>query len=60
MEGGWNKLELHKERLGFVALGRELKGQPPDPCAESLLHTADTIFLGWSTPFFIASAWGKQ
>ena len=34
-----------KKKLGFVALGRELSGQQPEPCAEFLSCTTDTIFL---------------
>ena len=54
---GQSGLELCKEKLGFVALRRKLKGQ--DSCAELLSHTADATFLGLNTPLHTASAWGS-
>ena len=35
-KGGQSRLEMIKESLGLVALGRELKEQLQDPCADSL------------------------
>ena len=40
-----------------MALGIELKGQPKEPCTESLYHTANAMFPGWSTPLLTATAW---
>lgn len=34
-----SRLELYRERLGWVALGKGLDGQSHCPCVESLYHT---------------------
>ena len=52
-------LETCEENLVLVALGRELKGQPPGSLCAIIPHTAETIFLRQSTPFQVASAWGE-
>lgn len=52
--------QLPEESLGFVAMGRELEGQPPGILVESLSHTTDVIFLWWIASFHKASAWGMQ
>ena len=49
-EGGQSGLETHEERLGLVALRREVNGQPPGPLCWVIRYTAGVIFLRQSTP----------
>ena len=46
-----------RERLGQVALGGELNGQPPVSLCWVIPYTAGAIFLRQSTPLQVATAW---
>lgn len=54
------KLESHKERLGSVVQGRELKKQPLGLLCLVSHHIADAIFLGGSFLFKKHQSGGKQ
>ena len=55
-EGGQSGLEMHEESQGLVALGRELKEQPPGSLCWVIPHTAEAIFLRQNTAL---QAWGE-
>ena len=55
-EGG---LEILEQSLWLVALGRELKEQPPGSLCSVIPNTAGDIFLRQSTPLQMAYAWGE-
>ena len=48
---------MAEESLGLVALGRELKEQPPGSLCRVIPHSTESIFLRPSTTVLVASAW---
>ena len=48
MEGRQSRLEPREESLGLMALGKELKGQPPGFLCSVIPHTLEAIILGQS------------
>ena len=58
-EGGQSGLEMLEKSLRLVALGRELKEQPPGSLCRVIPHTVEAVFLRQSTPLQVISAWGK-
>ena len=61
VEGGWGRLESCEERLGFVALGRELRGKLlRSPVLSYSTEPQMPSFLGGSCPFVQPQPGGKQ
>lgn len=50
-KGEQNGLESHKERLRFVILGTDLKGQHPGIGGESLYHTTCLSWVAYCPPY---------
>ena len=59
-QGGWAKQTSHMRNIWGLWLWKGTLGDRyQDSCAESLCHTRGAIFLGWSAPLHMASAWEK-
>ena len=50
---------MHEASLGLVALGRELKEQPPKSLCSVIPHAAEAAFLRQITPHQVESARGE-
>ena len=58
-KGQLSGLDMLKENLGMVTLGRELREQPAGSLSWVIPHIAETIWLRQSMLLQLTSAWGK-